>query len=336
MAGRGPVKRKVVRAGVLAGVAGGIFGLMGGCLHPAPSPVSVPSDVANVTTRSFGDLRVHVINTGWVRVKQRHRELDGPSALRFPAIVTGREWTELMPVLVGVIEHPEGIFVVDTGLSEAMLDPRHFDCDTPTRLVYKHLLDFRFEPVQRLDRQLARLGLDPSAVKAVVMTHRHADHTEGFAHLPSSVTAYVGEGDWPTHNGALPCRWPTGRVPVLVASDEGPPLQSFPHARALTRDGRVAIVPLTGHSPGHLGVVIATDDGSVVFGGDAAFDVTQIRDRRIAGIVEDPGNARASLDVLAAQIGSHRTWLVLAHDPVLLRRFGDGLATTLDVARSNR
>jgi glyoxylase-like metal-dependent hydrolase (beta-lactamase superfamily II) len=297
-------------------------------------PAVIPTDVPPITTRSLGDIRVHVVNTGWVRVKQVHRELGRAVATRFPSIVFARHWTELMPVLVGVIEHPEGIYLVDAGLAEAVLDPEHFACDAGTAFVYKNLLDFHFQAEQRIDRQLARLGLDPKLVRAVVMTHRHADHTEGFSHLPASAVAYVGEGDWPSHNGALACRWPKGREPILVPGDAGSPVHAFPHGRPLTKDGRVAIVPLTGHSPGHLGVVVTTDEGVVVFGGDAAIDVTQIRERKLAGIVEVPDNARRSLDLLAAQIGRGSTWVVLAHDPVLLRLFGDGTVTSLATPRS--
>lgn len=304
------------------------------CFGPAPEVAPVPPKMPSVT-RELGEMRVHVVNTGWVRVKKPHRELEGAVSTRFPSIVFARSWTELMPVLVGVIEHSEGIFLVDTGLSEAMLEPEHFACDVPTKLVYQNLLDFRFEPEERIDRQLVQLGLDPAAVRGVVMTHRHADHTEGFVHLPPTVTAYVGARDWPTHNGALPCRWPKGREPVLISGDAGPPLQAFPHSRPLTKDGRIAIVPLNGHSPGHLGVAITAADRTIVFGGDAAFDVTQIREGRLAGIVEEPDAARETLSILSKQLREHPTELVLAHDPVLWRRFAGGELTAVDLPRAS-
>lgn len=296
----------------------------------APANVPTPSDVAPVVSRTFDDVRVHVVNTGWVRVKQVHRELEGPEALRLPAIVFAREWTEPMPILVGIIEHPDGVFLVDSGLAETSLDPEHFDCDPATGFVYRNLLDFRFTAEQRIDRRLSDLGIDPARVKGVIVTHRHADHTEGLAHLPASATVYVGAGDWPTQQGALHCRWPKDRVPVTVPKDEGPAFDALPHARPLTSDGRVAIVPLTGHTPGHLGVAVRTGSGTVLFAGDAAFSVRQIRERKIAGIVEKPGDARVSLDRLAAQIQRYPTFVVAAHDPHLLARFARGERTVLD------
>lgn len=299
-------------------------------LHPAPTGAAVPS-LPPVVSRTFGDIRVHVVNAGWVRVKEAHRELQGSEALRFPTIIFARDWTEFMPVYVAIIEHPEGVFLVDSGLSEELLEQSHFECDPGTAFVYRHLLDFRFEPSQRIDRQLNALGIDPARVKGVVMTHRHADHTEGYAYLPSSVVAYVGAKDWPTHNGALPCRWPAGRTPVLVPEDRGSALEAFPRSQSLTKDGRLAIVPLTGHSPGHLAVLLQTGAESIVFAGDAAFSVRQIREHRLAGIVEVADAARSSLNILERQLREHRSILVLSHNPELARRLGEGQPTPIDL-----
>jgi glyoxylase-like metal-dependent hydrolase (beta-lactamase superfamily II) len=297
-------------------------------LHPAPPGQPLPT-LPPVVSRTFGDLRVHLVNTGWVRVKEAHRELQGSEALRFPGILLARDWTEFMPVYVAVIEHPEGVFLVDSGLSEELLQQSHFDCDPGTAFVYSHLLDFRFEPSQRIDQQLNALGIDTARLKGVVMTHRHADHTEGYGYLPSSVPAYVGAKDWPTHNGALPCRWPAERTPILVPEDGGPALEAFPHSRPLTKDGRLAIVPLTGHSPGHLAVVLRTGTESIIFAGDAAFNVRQVREHHLAGIVEVADAARRSLEILEKQLIEYRSILVLSHNPELALRFGEGQPTPI-------
>lgn len=301
-----------------------------GCFYGPPGNVPSPEGVPSVVSRELDDIKVHVVNTGWVRVKQVHRELEGPAALRLPAIAFSREWTEPMPILVGVIEHPDGVFLVDTGLSETSLEPAHYECDPGTGFVYHNLLDFRFSPEQRVDRRLAELGIDMARVKGVVLTHRHADHTEGLPHIPATASVYVGTGDWPRHQGSLDCRWPKGIEPVTVPSDTGAPFEAFPHSRPLTSDGRVSIVPLTGHTPGHLAVAVRTSRGTVLFAGDAAFSVRQIRERKIAGIVEAPDEARASLDRLAAQLETFPTFLVPAHEPRLLARFARGERTLLE------
>lgn len=288
----------------------------------APPPVSRTFEVQGAT------VTVHALHTGWVSVKEAHRTLGGPDATRVLSILTDSRWTEWMPVYAFAIVHAEGVWLVDAGLSEATVDFSSA-CDPGNEFVYQNLLRFRFEPSQRVDRQLMALGVPLERVRGVVFTHRHADHTDAFNDLPASVTAFVGAQDWPTHNGALPCRWPSGRTPTLV-EDTGDVFGAFPHSRALTSDGRLRIVPLTGHSPGHLGAMLTLDDGrAVLFAGDATFSVEQVSRGTIAGISEVPDRARRSLSLIAAQVDSQPTFLLPAHDPASLRRFVSNEKTVL-------
>lgn len=296
--------------------------LLSACVSRPPL-AGVPRDMPEVVSRRFGDITVHLVNAGWVRVKEAHRTLAGAAAMRFPAIVFDRRWTEWMPILVGIIDHPEGVYIVDTGLSEAMLDSEHFACDGGTSFVYRHLLAFQFAREQRIDRRLAELGIASERVRGIVLTHRHADHEAGLAHLPASARVFVGQGDWPSHTGALPCRWPDQRTPTLVSFPDGP-IAAFQKGEVLTRDGSLAVVPLHGHSPGHQGVLVRLDGLDLLFAGDAAFSTEQVTMRRLAGIVELPDAARAALDTLALQAASYPTVTVFAHDADSMRRFADG------------
>lgn len=299
------------------------------CATTPPVGVDPPPDVPQRVVRALGDIRIHLINTGWVRVKQAHRALPGAGAARMLHIVGDRQWTEFMPVYVGVVVHPEGVFLVDAGLSEASLDPEHFNCDPGNAWVYGHLLDFRVAPQQRVDRQLADLGIRVEDVAAVVFTHRHADHTDALDHLPDTVKAWVGARDWPSHQGALPCRWPASRVPRLVPPTEGDPVGAFAHSVPLTRDRRVRVVQLHGHSPGHLGLWVESQGTVALFAGDATFSVQDLHARTPAGITEELEAGHRTLDALAAQVSLQPTFLLPAHDPASAQRFERGLVTVL-------
>jgi glyoxylase-like metal-dependent hydrolase (beta-lactamase superfamily II) len=302
--------------GLAALVGAGVRGLHGttAALTSAPTPTPV--------TRRFPGLTVHVLHTGWVSVKEAHRTLTGLDAVRIPAILLDQRWTEWMPVFVYALVHEEGVWLVDAGLSEATLDFSESACDPGNRFVYQNLLRFRFEPSQRVDRQLEALGVPLDSVRGVVFTHRHADHTDAFAALPEGATAFVGAGDWPSHNGALPCRWPSARTPTLIQK-VGPPFGALPHSTPLTSDGRVRVVPLNGHSPGHLGVMADLgDERFALFAGDSAFSLEQVTSRTIAGISEVPADARRSLEAIASQLERAPTFLLPAHDPVSVDRFG--------------
>ena len=59
-------------------------------------------------------MRIHVIQTGTVAIKQVQRQgrETGNPVLN---IVFDKDWTEPLPIFAFVIEHPEGLIVVDTG-----------------------------------------------------------------------------------------------------------------------------------------------------------------------------------------------------------------------------
>ena len=295
--------------------------LLGACVglrrpREAPSP-----DVPRVTSQRFGGIAIHAVVTGWVRVKRAHRDLVGPELTRMLSILVDPRWSPWMPVIAYVVEHPEGVFVVDTGLTERMLDEEHFACDPGNAFVYRNLLQFKLAPEDRIDRRLAELGIAPARIAGVVLTHRHADHTDGLDRLPADAPIFVGEGDWPSHDGALNCRWPAGRTPILVGRG-GERVEAMIGSRSLTSDGAVRVVPLNGHSPGHLGVLVQLGGASALIAGDAVFDREQLRARRLAGIVQDPARASETLNVIARQLEVTPTFLLLAHDPDSLVRFG--------------
>jgi len=303
-----------------------LLSTIGACAAPQAFPSATPAAPAPVTRR-VGEVTIHAVHTGWVRCKHAHRTLSGPESLRFVSIATGSRWTEPMPMMVYVIEHPEGAFLVDTGLSEETVAAWP-EGDAGNAFFYRHFLDFRFAPEQRIDRRLAELGIGPERIRGIVLSHRHADHSDALAYLPASAAVYVGKHDWPLHMGARRSGWPSDRQPTLVG-DDGPALGAFPSSRALTADGRVAIVPLPGHSPGHLGLVVRTTEGDVVFGGDAAFSADQVATRTIAGIVEEPAMAARTLDILARQAASKRSFLLFAHDLAGVARFLADEPTTI-------
>ena len=71
-------------------------------------------------------MKVHAIQTGTVAVKERQRSGTGPGPLRLPLTLADRDWTEPLPIYAWVIEHPEGVIVVDTGETARVTEPGYF------------------------------------------------------------------------------------------------------------------------------------------------------------------------------------------------------------------
>ena len=219
--------------------------------------VAPPWERPGVVTRRFGDLTIHALRSGWVRCKEAHRTLSVPAALRLPAILLDPRWTEWMPVTVYAIEHPDGVFLVDAGQTAETSITDRLATDPGTRLFYRHFLDLAFREEERIDQRLRSVGLDVSDVRGVVLTHMHADHGDGLRALPSGLDVHIGAADSRGHQGAIAIAGDRARV--RAGEHAGEPFAAMRFSTSLTRDDRVRAVPLPGHSPGHVGVVVSLE-----------------------------------------------------------------------------
>ena len=61
------------------------------------------------------EIKVHAVQTGLISVKENFLNQKGKGILSKLNIVLGKAYADFMPIWVWVIEHPEGIIVVDTG-----------------------------------------------------------------------------------------------------------------------------------------------------------------------------------------------------------------------------
>ena len=67
-------------------------------------------------------MKVHAIQTGFVRIKRAQVEAHGHGLSRRLAIFTDRNWTDWLPTYAWVIDHREGVMVVDTGQGAHLLE----------------------------------------------------------------------------------------------------------------------------------------------------------------------------------------------------------------------
>jgi hypothetical protein len=172
---------------VAAGAVGAWLGsearhywLAGALTRPArpipPQAIAVPP----VTVTTHSGIRIHGIQTGHVAIKTAHAILRGPEALRLLSIIQDGRWTPLLPILTWVIEHPEGLIVIDTGELAAATDIDSYMAGDPrNRWFYKRNLALFITPAEELASQMRALNLDPGEVRTVVMTHLHGDHAGG-------------------------------------------------------------------------------------------------------------------------------------------------------------
>ena len=67
-------------------------------------------------------MKLHAIQTGCVRIKSAQAEGRGRGLRRRLSVMTDRDWTGWLPTYAWIIDHPEGVIVVDTGQGTHLLE----------------------------------------------------------------------------------------------------------------------------------------------------------------------------------------------------------------------
>ena len=104
-------------------------------------------------------MKIHAVQTGSVRIKRAQTIARGHGTRRQLAIFFDREWTDWLPTFAWVIDHPEGVIVVDTGQGSHLLDH--------AKLLHPYLrweVAFRIEREQEIGPQLRAMGIGPRDV----------------------------------------------------------------------------------------------------------------------------------------------------------------------------
>ena len=82
------------------------------------------NDIRTAIFRREGrEIKVHAIQTGLISVKENFLNQKGAGFLSKLNIALGTAYADYMPIWVWVIEHPEGIIVIDTGDIEESSHP---------------------------------------------------------------------------------------------------------------------------------------------------------------------------------------------------------------------
>ncbi len=228
-----------------------------------------------------------------------------------------REWTEPLPIYAFAIEHPEGVIVVDTGETSRVAEPGYFPRWHP---VFRFAVRERVEPEQEIGPQLERLGIVPSDVRLVVMTHLHTDHAGGLHHFPNN-EILVSRAELEYAAGlrgrirAYPNkRWPAWFDPKLVDLPRVP-FGPFPASMGLTEAGDVTLVPVPGHSPGQLAVVVEDGDHAVFLAADSSYTQDALLRGVVDGVGPDEAAERLTHERIRAYAEETPTVYLPAHDP---------------------
>lgn len=262
-------------------------------------------------------MKIHVIQTGTVALTTKWRDAVGHGRRRLVSTLFDREWTEPLPIYAFAIEHPEGVIVVDTGETARVSEPGYFPRWQP---FFRFAVRERVEPEQEVGPQLELLGIKPSDVRLVVMSHLHTDHAGGLHHFPNNeILVSRSELEYATGlrgrlRGYPNRRWPTWFDPTLVelpAVSFGP----FPASMALTEAGDVTLLPVPGHTPGQLAVVVEDGDHAVFLAADSSYTQDALLHGVVDGVGPDENAERLTHERIRAYAAKTPTVYLPTHDP---------------------
>jgi glyoxylase-like metal-dependent hydrolase (beta-lactamase superfamily II) len=207
----------------------------------------------------------------------------------------------VFPALSGLMIHPSvGPILFDTGYSE------HFRSATqpfPERL-YRWTTPMRLPSNQTLQRQLARFGVGLEDVALCVVSHFHGDHVAGLRDLPNAKILAMQSG---YENLKQRGRWRalmSGNLPALLPADlssrlqfaESTPAVMLPspwgelgHGFDLLGDQSILGIPLPGHAPGQLGLLIRDAvDRQVLLAADASWSMRAVAALKMPSLLARP------------------------------------------------
>jgi len=269
-------------------------------------------------------MKLHAIQTGSVRIKTAQVEGRGRGLRRRLAIFADRAWTEWLPTYAWIVDHPEGVIVVDTGQGAHLLES-----GKSLHPYVRWEVAFRIDRDEEIGPQLRALGIGVRDVKRVVLTHMHVDHDGGLAHFPQSEILVAASelrtaSGWAGRlRGYLPNRWPSWFDPTplgLAPEAFGP----FAASKRLTKAGDVVAVATPGHTANHLSIIVEQGDTTFFLAGDTSYDERLMLAGRVDGVSVDDDVASATLDAIKRLAHTRRMVYLPTHDPQSASRLESG------------
>lgn len=260
--------------------------------------------------------KIHAICTGLVQVRKSQMESRSKGIARVTDMLFDERWSGWLPIYAWVIEHEEGVIVVDTGETSRVHERGYHPSWHP---FYRRAVQFSVHPDEELGPQLRALGISPRDVRQVVLTHLHTDHAGGLAHLTGS-KFWVSQAEWKRASGLggklqgyLPHRWPKWWQPDSI-SFEDRPLGPFAQSMPITRRGDVVIVPTPGHTRDHVSVVVIGSP-SFFLAGDTTYNQQLLIEGKVDGVSPNENVSRQTMSRIIALANERPLVYLPSHDP---------------------
>jgi N-acyl homoserine lactone hydrolase len=194
-----------------------------------------------------------------------------------------------------LIKHAQGWMLWDTGVTDAIAampeglrpsDPRMTHWRRPKTLV----------------AQLDQLGVKPSDIKYVAISHTHPDHIGNVTMFPQSMLlVQKAEYEWP--------------LPVGPRFKPDHPVTKLEGDHDVFGDGSLVIISTPGHTPGHQSLLVKLPKtGAVLLSGDAVHFKDNWDNRRVPENNDSKDKTVTSMQRMAEVMAKEKAQLWINHD----------------------
>lgn len=276
-------------------------------------------------------MKIHAIQTGSVAIRPNQRQGKGTGLVRLINTFSDNQWTEPLPIYVWVVEHPEGVIVIDTGETAKTAMPNYF----PSWHPYFKNVKMHVSPEQEVGVQLQKIGISPNDVRWVILTHLHTDHAGGLHHFPKSEILVMrrafelASGFAGKVRGFLPHHFPSWFSPKLIELSANP-FSVFPTSLSITNTKDVIIVPTSGHTDSHISVILQDSDVAYFFAGDTSYSQQLMLNEQLDGVSLNIQEAKQTLKRIRQFTVSTPCVYLPTHDPESIERLTNKKVVTLE------
>lgn len=240
-------------------------------------------------------IELYIFRTGNVRV-DRAIPLHERNPFAVTGLFRGKAKKMILPVSVYLIVHPKGAVLIDTGWDTK------YAFERPKQLF--GMVDRISAPmIERdggVDGKLKSVGLTPSDIRHVFISHMDFDHASGLRLVSEAKDIRCSEEEWAACNKCslrYIDTW-TGICKVGTFAFQQSGIGPVGRSYDVFNDGTLLLVHTPGHSQGLFSVMIRGKDQYVVLGNDAAYLPESFSEHRIPGFTVDHRLAEKSLDWL--------------------------------------
>ena len=257
-------------------------------------------------------LKVHLVSTGGVIVKTRFKQARTTGLLAKLSFILDRKYTDWLPIWVMIIEHPEGVFIIDTGENSDISNPDYFNfANQMVKWFNTTQYKFKVEREEEIDNQLANLSIPFDSIKTVILSHLHLDHVDGLRHFPDK-HIIVNKAEWEKPYGDLPQLYPSWFKPELVELNQK--YDAFDKAYYITKAKDIILVESPGHTWHHCSVILRTEKCDVFFGADVCYDQQQVIDNKYSGANASHKLAKQTYKKVKSYCRQHKTIFIPSHE----------------------